>query len=167
MLRRFLTISLVCLSAGSGWADCGPGNTLVLSCLARGGDKALDVCIGAGSRTISYSYGPPGGPAELSLSQPVAGVEHHPWPGIGRNIWETTVFHNAGYTYEVFISVDRMAEDDPVMGGVQLFRDGAEIARVECDAGTVNIGLWAVSEAKEALGYCWNQDLETWGICAR
>lgn len=146
-------------------AACPIGTETVLSCLARGGTKALDVCIDQTAGVVGYSYGPPDGAPELSLSQTIAQVDHRPWPGIGRSIWEATVFYNAGYAYEVYISVDRMARDQPVSGGVALYRGDRTIAQIECDAGTAEIGLWAVSDAKEALGLCWDQGAQSWNAC--
>ena len=165
-MRWYLAIFLACSGAGMAQAGCPAGSQVVLSCLARGATGALDVCIERANGIVSYSYGPMNGPAELSLSEPIKEVEHRPWPGIGRSIWETTVFRNAGYVYEVFSSVDRMDRDQPVTGGVLLYKGGKEIARVDCDAGTVEMGLWAVTDAKEALGLCWDQGGETWNACA-
>jgi len=67
----------------------------------------------------------------------------------------------------VFISVDRMAEDQPPIGGVVLRKDNHQVAQVDCDAGTAEIGLWAVSDAKEALGLCWDQGTQNWNKCTQ
>lgn len=167
-MRLPFAILVIGLStAGAARADCRAGSTIVLSCMARGGTKALDVCIDTATSLVSYSYGAPDRAPELILSQPVSEIEHHPWPGIGRSIWETTVFHNAGYAYEVFTSVDRMTRDEPATGGVILQKNDETIARIDCDAGTVEFGLWALSDAKEAAGLCWNQSAESWNACTQ
>lgn len=146
---------------------CPAGTQTVLSCSAKGGAKALDVCLDPASATISYAYGAHNRDPELSLTRSVQRIEHQPWLGIGRSIWESTVFHNKGYAYEVFISVDRMAEDQLPIGGVILHKGDVQVARVDCDAGTAEIGLWAVSDAKEAVGLCWDQGAHIWNNCTQ
>lgn len=151
------------VAAFSVHAACAPGEVTVLSCTAKSGARVLDVCIGGDQ--ISYAYGRPGQPPELRLTEPVASVAHQPWNGVGRSIWEATTFFNPGHAYEVFISVDRMAEGQPTASGVSVQRGGAEVARVDCDPGTDRMTLWAVSDAKQALGLCWDMGLFAWGPC--
>ena len=167
MKRPILAFTFFGLMAGSAMAACPIGTGTVLSCTARGGTKVLDVCLDSGAGVISYAYGAPGRAPELFLERAIAGIEHRPWPGIGRSIWESTVFYNQGYAYEVFISVDRMAENQPAIGGVLLQKGGKEVAQVDCDAGSADIGLWAVSDAKEALGLCWDQGAQIWNTCTQ
>ena len=148
-------------SASPVLAACAvPGGT-VLSCTTGGGAKALDVCI-AGS-DISYRYGPRGAAPELSLNAHVAQVEHQPWPGIGRTIWENTTFRNGSYAYEVYAAFDKIDQTDS--GGVTVYRGGSEIASVTCDPGSVTLGMWAVSDAKQAHGVCWDLNSHSWGRC--
>lgn len=144
-------------------AACPASGVTVLSCTTQEGRKALDVCIEGAD--VTYAYGPKGGTPELELAVPVAEIAHVPWNGIGRSIWETTTFDNRGHAYEVFISVDRMAEGQPTSGGVSVLKGGAEVARVTCDPGTDVIGLWAISDAKQATGQCWDNTGFAWGAC--
>ena len=148
-------------SAAPAFAACVPADGTVLSCTAGGGSKALDVCIGG--TDISYRYGPRGGTPDLTLRAHVAQVEHQPWPGIGRTIWENTTFRNGSYAYEVHGAFDKF--DQTNSGGVTVYRDGAEIASVSCDPGSVTLGIWAVSDAKRALGICWDPGRQAWGGC--
>lgn len=114
-------------------AGCTGGAETVLSCTARGGSKALEVCIAG--REIGYAYGPRGAAPELRLVRDVAEIENRPWPGIGRTLWEETTFRNDGYAYLVHISVDRLDENATPEGGVIVLRGGATLARVDCDPG--------------------------------
>jgi len=167
MIRFVAATTLFSLTAGSVMAACRAGTDTVLSCTARGGAKALDVCLDTGAGEISYAYGAPGRTPELYLSRSIAAIDHRPWPGIGRSIWESTVFYNNGYAYEVFTSIDRMAENQPPIGGVLLYKGRQQVARVDCDAGSAEIGLWAVSDAKDALGLCWDQGAQIWNNCTQ
>lgn len=159
----FLAAAFAALSAPA-LAACGGEAVTVLSCSTGGGAKTLDVCIRDGF--VTYAFGPRGGTPQLDLSVPVAEIEHQPWNGIGRSIWETTTFRNAGHAYEVHISVDRLTEGQPTTGGVAVMKGGAELARVACDPGTAIIGLWAVSDAKQAVGQCWDQGRFAWRSCS-
>lgn len=154
---------LAYLTAGPAGAACLPDETTVLSCTARNGAKTIDMCMAGGY--VRYAFGPRGGAPELTLSVPVRDIEHHPWNGIGRSIWESTTFRNAGHAYEVYISVDRVAENNPTSGGVTVLNSGTPIAQVDCDPGTATITIWAISDAREALGLCWDTSDFRWTAC--
>ena len=149
-------------STALAMAGCPPGSETVLACTAGGGAKALSVCIEGDA--VRYTYGSPGAEPDLRLSEPVAQVAHQPWPGIGRAIWEATTFMNAGYAYEAWISTERN-EDAVPEGGVNVLKGEAEVARITCDPGTATIGLWAVDDAKQARGICWDMETLKWGSC--
>jgi len=167
MRQAGLALALVFAATGPVMAACPAGTQTVLSCSAKGGTKVLDICLDLPNATISYAYGAPNRQPELAMRRPIAAIDHTPWPGIGRSIWESTVFHNQGYAYEVFISVDRMADNSQPIGGVVLHKGSQQVAKVDCDAGTAEIGLWAVSDAKQALGQCWDQGRQNWNICTQ
>lgn len=152
----------VCM-AGAALADCPGGTTTVLSCTLGGGAKTLSLCIDG--ETIRYDFGKTGQAPELRLSEPVAKVAHQPWPGVGRAIWEATTFSNAGYAYEVWMSVDRLIEDAPQEAGVTVTKGDKTLAELRCDAGSVDAGFWAVDDAKEAQGICWNMHSFAWEGC--
>lgn len=139
------------------------GGTTVLDCTARGGAKSLQVCIQGDQ--VTYAYGPMAGPADLQLSVSVTAAENQPWAGVGRSIWEATTFRNAGYAYETWISVDRLSETNEASGGVTVMQGEKTLAQIACDPGTAKIGVWAVSDAKEARGQCWSPDRGVWGPC--
>ncbi len=151
---------LLALASAPLLAGCPRGAQTVLSCAMKNGKK-LDVCIL--KDTIIYAYGARKARPELRLEEPVKTVRHTPWNGIGRTIWETAAFTNNGYSYEVYISYDKF--DRKNEGGVIVSRDGKELARLECLSRGLDIGLSAVSEAKEKAGICWSYDTHAWGRC--
>jgi len=163
MRLSVLILASLLVSGTQAGAACFSTGETVLSCTARGGTKALDVCIEGPQ--IVYRYGPNGGTPELTMSRTVAEVEHQPWNGVGRSIWESTTFRNGSYAYEVYISVDRMAEGNPSYSGVTVYRDSAQIAEVRCDPGSDSMEFWAVSDAKKAVGICWDPTEFRWGGC--
>ena len=159
-MKPFLLIAA--LWAGMASAGTATASETVLGCTAKGGAKEIAVVIDGD--TISYSFGPAGGAPDLQLSEPVATVLHQPWSGVGRAIWEATTFTNAGYAYEVWMSVERQ-EDAVPSGGVAVLQGEAEVARIDCDPGSARVTLWAVSDAKEAQGICWDLQTFSWGSC--
>lgn len=144
-------------------ADCPDPDGTILSCTLRDGTRAVDVCITG--EDVTYAFGKPGLAPELTLSAPILEVHHQPWHGVGRSIWESTTFHNAGHAYEVYISVDRLTDDHPTSSGITVTKGGEEIAQLDCDPGSDTIGLWALSDAKAARGQCWQPDSLDWGAC--
>lgn len=162
-MRILTCLPLWLVMAGPALAVCGADETTVLDCTTRGGRNTLNVCLSG--ETIRYAYGPRGAVPELQLTDSVTGVEHRPWAGIGRAIWESTTFRNAGYAYEVFLSVDRMSENPGAEGGVTVSRGDEVLATVTCDPGSVTIGLWVVSDAKKALGICRDPAKQAWVAC--
>ena len=129
-------------------ADCG-AQTLVLDCTI--GAKALTVCVT--DATASYAFGPRGAP-ELALTQGLDEVTATPWPGIGRSIYEDVTFRNGSVSYTAWISVDRLAEDQPTTGGVVVEQNGRRLAELTCNTGTADIGVFAIANAMQAVGYC-------------
>ena len=134
-----------------------------LSCPTDRGDY-LEVCIG--SDAFTYAYGPKGAP-ELSLSVPMSAGTVTPWPGVGRAIWSAVGFPNAGYTYEVWNSVDRDPDNINPMGGVNVLQGDAMIAQIVCLPGTVTAAAFTLEDAMAGAGYCWDFDSRTWsrGAC--
>lgn len=168
MFHRFSFMVLAAIGAmtltlpTSAVAACR-GET-VLSCTAQGGKKSLDVCISDGA--VTYSYGATGKAPDLTLDAHVAEITHQPWPGVGGAIWEETTFFNKDYSYVVWLSVDRNNHDMPPMGGVTVQKSGKDIARVECDSAGIELGLFAISDAKGAMGLCWDGMNGRWGSCS-
>lgn len=162
-MRILTCLPLWLVMAGPALAVCGADETTVLDCTTRGGRNTLNVCLSG--ETIRYAYGPRGAVPELQLTDSVTGVEHRPWAGIGRAIWESTTFRNAGYAYEVFLSVDRMSENPGAEGGVTVSRGDEVLATVTCDPGQRDHRAVGRQRCKKALGICRDPAKQAWVAC--
>lgn len=151
------------LAPGIAAAQSGCAGISLFQC--QSGSKAIDLCL-AGDVAV-YRYGPAGRAAELVLERHVTEVDLQPWNGVGRYLWEELTLHNAGYSYALNYSVDRMAQGDPqVTGGVTVAKGGQVLAEVQCSPGTVGAhDFYPVFERKEANGQCWNLDSHAWQRC--
>ena len=165
---RQIILALSCLVPTAAGAACGAGDTNVLSCSLLDRQTEVSLCIGGD--TIFYAYGGFGEKPEVQLSAPVAEIESRPWSGIGRTIWETVTFRDGDFAYEVNLGATTVQEGDELVrqdaGGVAVFVNGQEMTYVECDAKSATAGIWAVSDAKEAAGICWNPNAFEWETCA-
>ena len=133
---------------------------LILSCTAKGGTRALEICLEGDAFT--YAYGPVGRAPELTLREPLTNGTLYPWQGFGRAISETIGFWNGPFRYDVSYSVDRLDENHPSEGSVAVMRDRTEIAYITCDPGSAELGLFAAQDGMAALGLCWSKDAEGW-----
>jgi hypothetical protein len=158
---RSAALVLACLPAAA-FADCA-AETLV-SCDV-GWNRRLEVCItpgdANGNGSFSYSFGPPGAP-ELQLSVPMSALTVRPWSGVGRSIWASVGFPNAGYVYEVWHSYDRLAENPVMEAGVNVVQGDATLAAFTCQPGGTIAPAFALEDAMAAAGYCWNTDSFAW-----
>ncbi len=166
---RYLVI-VASLIATPAFAACPAGSDTFLSCTMSQGRKALDVC--ADATGVRYSFGSTGGTPDLSLAERYADLDYTPWPGIGRTIWETVVFRNAGYAYTVSGSIDRDADQTTpdgaemavTAGGQVMVSQGDQtIATLTCDPDTVDFP-WteALSDGKRAAGFSMDSETRTW-----
>lgn len=158
---RLLFASLfLTFGVGQAAAFCASDSTTVLGCTIGNRAKQLDVCITG--YAVTYRFGPKD-PPDLTLTAPIHEVPHQPWPGIGRAIWEITTFRNGAYSYEVYSSYDKF--DQSSHGGVTVGEGDREIAALTCDSGSAELGLLALSDAKQAAGQCWDFEAQTWEPC--
>lgn len=158
---RFVLASLfLTLGISQAHAHCHQRSATVLTCTIDQGAKQLEVCLDG--EEVIYRFGLADAP-DLILSAPITEVAHQPWPGIGRAIWESTTFRNGDFTYEVHGSFDKL--DQISDGGVTVRENGREIASLSCDRGSTELGLFAISDAKEAAGQCWDAEARRWGGC--
>ncbi len=170
-MRIFLLSAFIALIADPALADCPAGTTPILTCTFENGAKAVDAC--EDGTTATYAFGKVGRAPDLTLVTPVADLDYTPWPGVGRTTWAMVAFENEGFTYLLWYSYDRTdaleesradGAPDPLTAGISVLRgDGEALAGLECDSGSITTQMDALSEAKEALGLCW--DGETWGPC--
>jgi len=148
----------------SGYAQCADNERSVLECTFKKGKKTVSVCISGDS--IFYEYGKTGAKPDLRLVENIRDVDHLPWPGIGRSIWNETTFYNAEYSYSIYMSMDRMSDEHPIDAGIVVAKAGKELARLECDKKNLKLGLFEVSDTKKQFGQCWDMEREKWRACA-
>lgn len=146
-----------------GQADCAPNMTTLLSCTAKSGDKALDLC--TDGRHVLYRYGNADASPELELIQSVIEVDHTPWSGLGSSIWESVTVTNGDFSYEVHSSISRDPSNPEVSGGVEVFRGSDPLASVTCDAGSTTTQIDALFTLREAAGLCYDYSSHAWSDC--
>lgn len=160
MIRPAVLALLACPAAVH--AACGT-ETFVACDVGNG--KTLEVCIEpgdfAGDGGFTYSFGPAGAP-ELTLSARMAEFPVRPWPGIGRAIWSAVEFHNAGITYSVWHSFDRLTENAAMEGGVDVLRGEELLASFACRPGGTIAPAFALEDAMAGAGFCWNATTHAW-----
>ena len=144
-------------------ADCSTGETEIFACSFHAGRKAVSLC--TTPERITYRYGPPGTEPELVMARGYTEVSVQPWNGIGRAIWESVSFANAGHRYELGMSLDKIDAVDgrPATGGsILIRRDGDTLADLTCDAGSARYQGFALQDAYRDAGYCWDYAAGSW-----
>lgn len=134
-------------------------DTVLLSCTING-SRQVTVCLS--DATVTYAYGKPGKPPELTLTAALADGVYTPWNGIGRYISDSITFRNAGYAYEVWQSVDRMTPDASPAYGVNVMQGDAVLKDLTCDSGAQAQPFDSLYAATEAQGLCWNFETRGW-----
>jgi hypothetical protein len=147
----------ILLAAPAAAQVCG-GQVEMLHCPVKGG-RELTLCLGDGQAT--YRFGPRGAP-DLSLTRRLEEIEATPWQGVGRSIFEDVTLRNDGVSYTVWTALDRQVEDNAFSGGVIVTRDGMELASLDCLPGQAEGTVFAVSDAFEEAGFCWQRKDQRW-----
>lgn len=157
---------VLCLLVAPAKAACTDDETLHLACDI--GERRLEVCVGP--EHARYRFGPESAP-EMEVMQPVTAVHLRPWPGIGRTIWEEVVFVIQGHVYVVWGAIDRTSGATGEVtvvhrGGVVVTQDTVEVARHDCDEGSVDFP-WSTTldDAKRAAGQCHDMHADAWVAC--
>lgn len=154
MRRLVLALTLLPLPA---FADCA-GGAQVFTC--RIGAKSLELCHQGDD--LTYAFGPAGTP-DLTITESLTTVNFTPWPGVGSAIWESVIFLNADYAYEVWTSQDRSPEAEGVIdGGVNVLNGEELVAELVCDPGTASQPLEGIWDLKESVGLCWEFSSYAW-----
>lgn len=143
-----------------------------MTCMLRDGAKTVQVCMNG--EDAVYRFGSTGAQPELEITTPLDTVDYLPWPGIGRDIWETVTFANGPYRYEVATGFSRPMEGDdsdlePTYGSIVITRNALPVTRLECDPGSVD---WSYGgglyDAKTSRGLCWGgYPAEVWLPCSK
>jgi hypothetical protein len=148
-----LLLALVPLPAA---AAC-PGGEIIFSCQI--GAKMVELC--HANDALVYSFGPEGKP-ELTIAEPLETLDFTPWPGIGRYYWDAVRFRDAGFTYEVYSSIERGPDATTGREAAVTVLDGeTEIARLDCDPDTAS-SLEMIYDLKKSIGQCWDYDSQSW-----
>lgn len=155
------------LLATGAEAGCPQGQEAFTSCQMEGLGTEVFVCFD--SQTATYSYGPIGGPADLTLSESIERVDFEPWSGLGKAISESVTFFNQDYGYNVVGGFDRPFSEEEMQrpirrfGWVEVTESGERIARLECIPETVSYGFGGgLHDVKVAAGQTWDWDSQTW-----
>jgi len=74
-------------------------------------------------------------------------------------------FNNAGYTYEVWASFDRLEEAAEWEGGINVLKGADRQAQILCNKGSVTGDLSDLIDAKASVGQCWSTDSFDWQAC--
>jgi len=165
-MRHLLTSIALALFPFSAQAasTCAPGTTTILSCTFSNGAKALVACQDGTSAT--YAFGKVGQVPDLALSVPIESLGYVPWPGVGSSVWDEVTFTNNGVAYVLWQSFDRDPNVAmPQQAGIVVRQGDKDLARLECDQGSITPqidGLWDVFEA---LGQCYDRQDQSWAAC--
>lgn len=160
-------VGLAVLLATEARADCSLSQIAFTSCQIEGRNTEVFVC--HDDQVATYSYGPIGDPAELSLSETIENVDFEPWSGVGKAIHERITFYNDDFSYEVGGGFDRPFSEEEMLlnirrfGWVDVAENGESVNRLECIPETVTYGFGGgIYDAKEAAGLVWDDYSETW-----
>lgn len=150
---KSLVVALCLIAPAPAFACFGEIGEPLFDCTFKGGSTQVQVCLQGD--TAYYSFGPAGSAPDMVLARQVRDIDMTPWPGIGRTIWEEVTFGNGSYAYRLAYAIDKMDESQPVSGSLLVTQDGAEIADLTCDTGSVAAyDLYPLYEAKVAQGEC-------------
>ena len=140
ILSKFNNAALILttlLFAGQATADqCKDYGTTAFSCIIEKNSKAVSVCVN--NKIMRYQYGAIYAPPELELyassSDNFDGFFNH---GTGRYIWHEATFPNAGYSYVVSFTADKLDENHPIEGSVQVLKDYNPVATLKCNENSI------------------------------
>ncbi len=150
---------LICALAVTVPMQAQACDEVLLAC-STGASRQVTVCLSGDS--VTYSYGKRGKAAELDLTVPLSDSPYTPWNGIGRYMSDSITFHNAGYAYEVWQSVDKMSPDKSPAYGVNVLQDEDVLKTLACNPGAQAQPFDRLYEATEAQGLCWSFDNRGW-----
>lgn len=139
-LSKVLPFAILSLASTQAYAE----TELMLFCQIEGKQERLEVSVDA--QNLIYAYGP-SGQADMFLVQPYDSSALRPWGGVGSAIFESVVFQNNEYEYEVYTAIDRMTETHDIYAGVSVYKNGQELVNLPC------------GEIYEFPGAFWVEDL--------
>lgn len=117
--------------------SCSGSEDVAFSCQLAKNGKTVSVCVDE-SKMMRYSYGKAGSTPELELfARAETGFDGFFNHGVGRYIWHAASFVNNEYTYIVGFSADRLDENMPISGTVEILKNDASIASLACAENTI------------------------------
>lgn len=132
----------------------------LFACTMAGKARMVQVC--QTDTGFSYSYGKRGEAPELMLAEPFSAGTYTPWPGVSRTIWDSIAFRNAGFTYEVWTSIERGPGDADRQGGITILKGDAVQTTLSCAKGSITARIDDAYSVMEAAGYCQDDASRQW-----
>ena len=134
LMSTFATLLFTSQLAADQCSDFG---TTAFSCTIEKNRKAVSVCVN-NNKIMRYRYGKKNATPELELyassKDNFDGFYNH---GVGRYLWHEATFPNAGYSYAVGFTVDRLDEKHSIAGSVSVMKDGSPVATLICDESSI------------------------------
>jgi hypothetical protein len=130
---------LLCLSPSAVLA-CQPGEKLVFSCSTDRG-KQVEVC--QGPTAIRYSYGRPGQPVELKLSEKNQTFVWEHAEGVGSGVGDDLLFKN-GATHYIISHVSNFDDITDTEAHILVRQPGKEDAYIQCASGKAKFNAKAI-----------------------
>ncbi|QYX55334.1 hypothetical protein K1T73_09415 [Roseovarius sp. SCSIO 43702] len=124
---------------------CVLDGTEMFACTFKNGAKRIEVCDAAwlAGDMVSYGFLDARGTVEKETVLDKASLPYIPWSGVGGSATGSVIFPSGDHLYGVWMASERVP-DGEVEGGINVARDGAEIARLTCDPGSVTGDLPAL-----------------------
>ncbi len=134
------TVAMFFVSVNAGYASsdlCVGYGATAFACTIEKNNKAVSVCVND-KKMMRYRYGPASGTADIELyASTVNGFDGFFNHGVGRYIWHEATFENAGYSYIVGFSADRLDENHPISGYVQVLNGSESVASLACSENSI------------------------------
>lgn len=132
-----LTLVVLLFSSQLAAGQCSDFGTTAFSCTIEKNRKTVSVCVNS-NKIMRYQYGKKNAVPELELyassKDNFDGFYNH---GIGRYLWHEATFPNAGYSYVVGFTVDRLDENHSIAGSVLVMKDGSPVATLDCNESSI------------------------------
>lgn len=159
---KFKLATVFSLVTTAAMAECPNDAQVLLICDIADSTKHLETCLNADA--VTYAFGVKGQAPELQLTRNIRAVEHTPWPGIGRWIWEAIVLFNAEYAYRVSYAFERDPENMVIEADLEVWKGDDVLASLSCEQGTIDFSGYPspVYDAKVAAGQAWDFDTKRW-----
>lgn len=139
MTRTLLTtLALMGATTVSAGEYCELDGSEMFFCTFNNGAKGVEVCDAywLDGDMASYGFYKRGGEIEKEIITDKASLIYDEGTGMGSMMSESVTFQaEGGYAYEVYWWAER--GDDQINGGINVQKNGEEIANLSCDAGSV------------------------------